>query len=65
LFSAAFSGKATPAGLCFYENFWNITADTTMKYCNQFDDATNHSTNNICVGVKTELTSVLPDQFGN
>lgn len=58
-------GNAKPAGLCFYETFWNITADTTMKYCNQFDDATNHSTNNICVGIKTSLTSVLPDQLGN
>ena len=28
-------------------------------------NATNHSTSNICVGIKTNLPSVLSDQFGN
>ncbi|MGQ7944298.1 glycosyl hydrolase family 28-related protein [Flavobacterium sp. WC2509] len=58
-------GKTSPWGLSFNETYWNITADVPMQYCNQFDEERKHSTNNICVGIKTNLPSVLPDQFGN
>lgn len=58
-------GKISPWGLSFNETYWNITADTVMKYCNQFDKERKHSTNNVCVGIKTDLPSAMPDQFGN
>lgn len=59
-------GKISPWGLSFNETYWNITADVPMKYCNEFDEERKHSTNNVCVGIKTNLpSSAFPDLKGN
>jgi hypothetical protein len=48
-------GISTPAGVSFNETYWNITADNNLRYCDQYNDATMRSTNNVSVGIKTSL----------
>ena len=61
----ASGGNDTPRGICFHEMFWNIRAERPMLFCNQYDTKDKHSTNNVCVGVKTNLSSQLNDAYGN
>lgn len=58
-------GTDQPAGLCFQETFWNITADKDMDYPDEKDKGAKHSSNNVCVGIRTNRSSALGDANGN
>lgn len=58
-------GNTKPAGICFNEIFWNITAVNDLPYCNKYDNAEKQSSNNVCVGFKTKLPSSLGVSNGN
>jgi hypothetical protein len=57
-------GNDTPRGICFEETFWNIMAQNFMPYPNQYD-RDKHTSNTICVGLKTQQPSQLNDPYGN
>jgi hypothetical protein len=61
----ASGGNDTPRGICSYEAFWNIRTQQPMLYCNQFDTKDSHSTNNVCVGIRTNQPSQFNDLYGN
>lgn len=58
-------GNAVPRGICTNEMFWNIRSQNTVMYCNQYDDSTMHSKNNVCVGLNTSLPSIFGDAHNN
>ena len=58
-------GYETPRGICSNETFWNIRSQRKVKYCNQYDDATGYSKNNVCVGLNTDLPSIFGDVHDN
>jgi len=58
-------GIETPRGICSHETFWNIRAKRPLQYCNQFDSKDRHSSNNVCVGIKTDKPSQFHDPYGN
>lgn len=58
-------GISTPRGICFKETYWNITAVNNMKYCDQHNDPSKQSANNICVGIKTLRAAEMNDQHHN
>lgn len=61
----ASGGNATPAGISFYETYWNITADEPMTYCNRFNNAQKKSANNVAVGIKTNLPTDTSNMENN
>jgi hypothetical protein len=58
-------GKDKPNGICFKETFWNITAISDMDYCDQYNNTSKQSADNVCVGIRTKRCSVLGDKNNN
>ena len=62
----ASGGDATPRGISFNATFWNITgAAPDLGYSSSKDNATKQASNNVAVGVKNTVPSVLGDAHGN